>query len=234
LVPEPGALPLGVLPRLDDDPLAGDSARQLAAHMAPQDVVPRSLPGGRIVGDAPQQGRHLVGPTGSEHRVDPGLDAAGERRAGVHEEVAQLVPGRPRGARVPAADPLAGEERHLHGTEELRALEVGALRVERRHPAAQLGSGHGVEGALQGATALRVEGRLGEERLGEGAQVEARAPDDERRAPRGVALGDPSLARIRPPRRRPALGRLGNVDAVVRGAPPLAAVGLAVPTSNAR
>jgi hypothetical protein len=90
------------------------------------------------------------------------------------------------------------------------------------------------EHAEERLAARGVERRLVEDRVGERAEVQPGTADDERRATRGVALGDPSLARIRPPRRRPALGRLDNVDAVVRGAPPLAAVGLAVPTSNAR
>jgi hypothetical protein len=177
---------------------------------------------------------HLVEPPGREHRVDACGDAVGERRAGVDHEVAHREARRSRAAGVEHRDALAREQRDLDGAEELRPLQVGARRVEHARPPPQFLGRLAAEHAEERLAARGVERRLVEDRVGERAEVQPGTADHERRATRGVALGDPSFARIRPPRRRPALGRLDNVDAVVRGAPPLAAVGLAVPTSNAR
>jgi hypothetical protein len=199
LVPEPRALPLGVLPRGHHHAVAS----LVEAEPTVEALAPRAVAGGvprrRILGHARGERAHLLEPARVQHGVHAPRDPRGERRAGVDDEVAHGEAGRAGGAGVPGAQPLAGQQRDFGGAQQLRAAERGARRVQHGHPAAQRVERHGAQHDGQPRPPRIVQRRLVPERRGHDAQEQPGAADHQRRGAGGVACPHPVLACVAPP-----------------------------------
>ena len=194
-LPEPGHLPLGVLPRLDLGQRDGLVAPDLAAE-EPEDMAVSEGPEGRgRLRDAPlEEAPDLVDEAAGEHPLDAVLDAPAERLALEPEAETENGPARDRRAGLAEVlgDGPSGRRVDLEGADDADAVPAadlpGVFRIDRLEPAEQ-----GLEPllprfGLERRPHRRVAAGAGKEAVREGFEIEAGAAGDDRQPSPG---GDP-------------------------------------------
>ena len=114
------------------------------------------------------------------------------------------------------AHPSPGEQRHLDGSQQLRATERGARWIQHLDPPPQLLHRKNIQLPLQRPSSLGIHRRLVEQLAEERAEVEPRPPDDDRHPALRLRVADPAIRFGCPPGSRGTLDRLQHVDPVVR------------------
>ena len=228
LMPEPGALSLRVLPRLDENLSHAPAAeparpRTSAAHRAVAGRLPRRrVRRDRLASGARTSSGHPWSSMSSIRARDALAPAPAQDRP---QDSAGANGDRARCSRCKSLRRRPVSSAISIGAEQLRAAEMRARRIERRDPAAKL-LGRASTPARRSSAARRsaIERRLLEQSLEQRAQIEPGPADDDRRASGRARLVDPLVGRTSPtPPPNSALGRIDDVDPDVRNARALVA-----------
>src|SRR6185312_3401873 len=136
-MPEPGALPLGVLSRVNGDVLHGLRSAQRTTNEITDAAIARGIPRRRIVIHQVQERTDLRLPAGSEHGLHAAGDTPVQRRSGIDYKISRLHARRATGALVPDGDRYAGQERDFNGAQQLRTAEMRAWSIQLHAPASE-------------------------------------------------------------------------------------------------
>ena len=137
LMPEPGALPLGVLSCLDHHALLRLFERQLPPDHLTNRAIARCVPGRRVVGNNAHQRAAPRPASRARASRRARLDAERKRRSRIDDKISRAPTRCPRVLAMQVAHPAPREQRDLDGAQQLRAAEVRAIGIERADPAAQ-------------------------------------------------------------------------------------------------
>ncbi len=213
---KPRALASRVLPGFRDHVFTHLRGRRPDSSASRSRSYPHAFHAMAACGTDVRERAHLVQPARLEHFVDATHDALVERRAGIHEKIADPAWRNGGGLPVPVGESPPRQQRHLDCAAPLRrSLRVDG-GIERRAPRTEFRIGAIRELGIERVAPRGIERRNGRERRYERRDPEPGSTHDGGDEPLALRPPDPLCCGDRETGRRPSLGRRRDVEPVMR------------------